>query len=105
MNALSTFPERRLTQTEAYAILSADSILEGRPQFVEVESREIIGLLLILESGTATLVCFDPNESEWVQVLKQDAEDEEAIENELDSAFDWMIERYGEDGFATVGTV
>lgn len=105
MEELSSLPSRPLTEAEAYAVLSADSVIEGRPQFIEVENREIIGVLLIFESGTATIVCFDPEEEVWVQVMKQDIDDEGAIEDELDTAFDWLGERYGEEGFATVGTV
>lgn len=105
MNSLSTLPNRPLTEEETHAILSADGILEGRPQFVRVEDRQIIGILLILESGTATIVCYDPEENKWVQVMRQDVDDENAIEDDLDTAFDWLTERYGEEGFATVGTV
>jgi len=105
MRTLSNLPPRPLTESEVHSITCTDKVVEGRPQFVEVDTPTVLGMLLILENGNTTLVCFDPNEDEWVQVMNQPIDDEKAIDSDLDDAFEWMDERYGSEGYATVGTL
>jgi len=105
MKAISSLPARQMTIVEVDALLTSDSIIHVRPQFVDISAEEleesVVGITLMLDQGVS-LVCFNPEENVWVQLVSDETGDIESIDNQLDNVFDWMIKKYGKDGFATV---
>ena len=105
MKTISSLPARQMTIVEVDALLTSESIVNVRPQFVEFpegEETSVIGIMVMLGSGTISLVCFNPEYNVWIELLSDDTGDIDSIDSQLDDVFDWMIEKYGKGNFATV---
>lgn len=108
MKEISSLPSRRMTTVEVAALQSSSNIIDAEPHFVDVtqpedEEEVVIGVTIVFVSESVSIVCYDPERNRWMQMLSEDVTSIDAIDTELDATFEWMTERYGEEGYATVG--
>jgi len=113
MKELSGLPERKLSVIDVAAIESADAIADAQPQFVVVEDsdtesqddskQEVIGMTVIFQTGAVSIICFNPVENVWVELVNEETSNTDALDDGLDAVFEKMNSWYNVDGYGTVG--
>lgn len=108
MKELNTLPSRPMTTVEVAALQSSDDIIDTKPHFIDLtqpedEPQTVIGITIVFTSETISVVCYNLDKQVWVKMVSDDIEAIDSIDSQLDSTFEWMTDKYGREGYATVG--